>query len=232
MRSLHPRSLASPPRQHPTRGGRAADVSAAPTLLGATHPLVGVLRAARTTVEQMRVVAGAQTLGVGVLVLGFAWGLALLAAATVVQAGLGLRLLLLIETRHDVCRELIISGRAPQRLTVVASEWRRLADPRQRARLAQSFEKLAATAAHPLSPAPGARPYFSVRVVSPIAAELGGLGTLLRSDAAGVPGVALAERLLTFPGSPLWGADTSQLAQELARIRYLLAQSPTVSERS
>ena len=174
----------------------------------------------------MCVVAGAQTLGVGVLVLGFTWGLALLAAATVVQAGLGLRLVLLLETRHEVCRELIISGRAPRQLTVVTREWRRLADPRQRARLARSFEKVATTAAHPLPPAPGARPYFSVRVARPLAAELGRLGALLRSDAAGVPGVAVAERLLTHPGSPLWGRDTLQLAHELARIRYLLTQSP------
>jgi hypothetical protein len=34
--------------------------------------------------------------------------------------------------------------------------------------------------------------------------------------------VALAERLLKFPGSPLWAADANALAEELARIRYLL----------
>ena len=71
--------------------------------------------------------------------------------------------------------------------------------------------------------------YFSVQLVRPLAAELREIAALLRSDTAGVPGVALAERLLTFPASPLWGADSRGLAEELARIRFLLVTDPAMS---
>jgi hypothetical protein len=40
---------------------------------------------------------------------------------------------------------------------------------------------------------------------------------------------ALAERLLTFPASPLWGGESRRLAEELARIKFLLVDDQAMS---
>jgi hypothetical protein len=224
MRSLPRRSLVSPPRLRAAGTGRAAQCAQAEAMFGAEQPLVRVLRGVETAVFQMRLMAGAQGLGRALLLHASSRALAVLVAATLVQAALGLRLLVLVETRHDLCRALIVDGCAPGRLSVVDREWRRLDDPRHRARLARWFDEHAATASRPLARVPGSRPLFSVRVVRPLVAELREIGALLRSDAAAVPGVALAERVLTDPGSPLWGTETDALARELARVRFLLVQ--------
>jgi hypothetical protein len=219
----HP-SLAGPPST-PRLAGRAGEqVDATAAIFGGEHPLVGVLRAMRTAVEQALAIAATQAAGVGLLLTDHPWGLELAVAGTAVQLALGLRLLVLIETRHDVCRDLIIEERHTQGVRVLDREWRRLAAPHHRERLANSLELLAATSARPLSRVPGARPYFSVRVVRPHLTELREVASLLRSDQPGVPGVALTERLLVYPGSALWRADGQALAEELTRIRYLLVQ--------
>ena len=217
----HP-SLDGPAASQRPGGGAAEQIDAAAAILGGAHPLVGLLGAMRTAFDQALAVAATQAAGVGLLLTHHPWGLELLVAGTVIQLGLGLRMLTLTETRHDVCRDLIIEGRAIGRLEVLDREWRRLAMPRHRETLARSLENLAATACRPLSLVPGSRPYFNVRVVRPVANELRDVAGLLRRDHASVPGVALAERLLTFPGSPLWTGDGQALAEELARTRYLL----------
>jgi hypothetical protein len=226
MRSLRHPSLDGPPSTQRVAGFAAEQVDAAAAILGADHPLVGLLRATRTTVDQAVAIAAAQAAGVGLLLTYHPWGLELLIAGTMAQLALGLRLLVLIETRHDVCRDLIIEDHAARGVLVLERERHRLAAANRRQRLAHSFEELAATAARPLPRVPASRPYFNVRVVRPFVGELREVGLLLRSDAASVRGVALAERLLTFPGSPLWGAEAVALTEELARIKSLLAQPP------
>jgi hypothetical protein len=226
MGTQHHPSLGGPPSTRRLAGRAAQDVDAGALILGADHPLVDVLRAMRTALDQALAIGATQAAGVGLLLTGHPWGLELFVAGSAVQVALALRLLVLTETRHDVCRDLIIDGGSARGLEVLDREWRRLTSPRHRERLAESLERLAATAARPLPRVPGSRPYFNVRVVRPVEADLREVGALLRCDEAAVPGVALAERLLTFPGSPLWAANANALAEELARIRYLLVQPP------
>jgi hypothetical protein len=226
----HP-SLDGPPSTRRVTGFAAEQVDAAAAILGTDHPLVDLLRATRTTVDQAVAIAATQAAGVGLLLTDHPWGLELLIAGTVAQLALGLRLLVQIETRHDVCRDLIIEEHAAHGVLVLERERHRLLAADRRQRLAQSFEELAATAARPLPRVPASRPYFNVRIVRPVAGELREVGSLLRSDTASVRGVALAERLLTFPGSPLWGTEAIALTEELARIKYLLAQPPYQTPR-
>jgi hypothetical protein len=61
-----------------------------------------------------------------------------------------------------------------------------------------------------------------VRILRPVANELREVARLLRRDQVGVPGVALAECLLTSPGSPIWTGDGEALVEELSRTKYLL----------
>jgi hypothetical protein len=197
--------------------------------LGVDHPLVRVQRRTRAAAEQVRAVAVAQAVGVGALLQGTSWSLVILGSATLVQLVLLMRLLVLAESRHEVCTELIAGGGVLPDLPVVRSEWHRLADPRHRARLARSLEEVARAAVRPWAGTPGSHRYFSVRLVRPFAAELHEIAAQLRSDAAGVRGVALAERLLTVPASPLWAADARRLAEELARIRFLLDAGEAMS---
>ena len=221
----HPPSLGGPPSTQRLAGGAAEQVDAAAAILGSDHPLVKVLRAVRIAIDQTLAIAAVQAAGVGLLLTGHPWGLELLGAGTVVQAALGLRLLVLIETRHDVCRDLILEDRCPSGILVLTRERRRLASPAHRERLAKSVEELVAIAVRPLPRVPASRPYFNVHIVRPLVGELREVASLLRTDHVNVSGVALAERLLTFPGSPLWAADKKALAEELARISYLLVQA-------
>jgi hypothetical protein len=197
--------------------------------LGVDHPLVRVQRGTRVANEQFRAVVVAQAVGVGALLQGANWSLVILGSATFVQLVLGMRMLVLAESRHDVCRDLIADGGVLPDLPVVRLEWRRLADPRHRARLARSLDEVARAAVRPWAGTPGSHPYFSVQLVRPFAAELREIAAQLRSDAAGVRGVALAERLLTVPASPLWASDARRLAEELARIRFLLVADEAMS---
>jgi hypothetical protein len=216
----HP-SLDGPASRRP--GGRAAEqIDEASKLLGGAHPLVRLLGSTRTAFDQALAVAATQAAGVGLLLTHHPVGLELLAAGTFVQLGIGLRMLTLTETRHDLCRDLIIERRAIGPLEVLDREWRRLAMPRHRERLALSLENLVATACRPLPLVPASRPYFDVRIVRPVANELREVARLLRRDHVGVPGVALAERLLTSPGSPIWTGDGEALVEELWRTKYLL----------
>jgi hypothetical protein len=190
---------------------------------------VKVQRGTRAAADQVRAVAVAQAVGVGALMQGASWSLVLLGSATFVQLVLGTRMLVLAESRHGRCRELIAGGGVRPDLPVVRREWSRLVDPRHRARLTRSLEEVARAAIRPWAGTPGLHLYFSVQLVRPLAAELRETAALLRSDTAGVPGVALAERLLTFPGSPLWGEDSWRLAEELAWIRFLLVDHQAMS---
>jgi hypothetical protein len=223
MRSHDHPSLGGLPSTRRRAGGVSYDAEAAAAVLGAAHPLARVLRAMRTVLEQALALGAALAGGVGLLVTGHAWGLELLLAGALVQSAVSLRLLVLILTRRDVRRDLIIEAGSARGLKILDREWCRLASPRHRERLAHSVERLAAAAARPLPRVRGSRPYFDVRVVRAVGAELREVGALLRCDEASVPGVALAERLLTSPGSPLWAADARALSEELARIRYLLS---------
>jgi hypothetical protein len=182
--------------------------------LGIGHPLSLVLWAASRTLDQLFVVAAVQLAAGGLTVEGQSSGPALLIAASLVQACLGFRLLLLAESRRVACLNLLVAGCPPGAVPALAREWRRLADPRARAALAGSLEDLAASS--------GSRPYFSVRVIRAVTPELRELAELVRDDAAPAPGVAFVERLLRYGSSPLYGHAIEPLRVELARARFLL----------
>ena len=114
----------------------------------------------------------------------------------------------------------------PSGILVLERERRRLPSPAHRERLAKSVDELAAVAVRPLSRVPASRPYFNVsRRASARRRAARSRFPPTNATTPNVRGVALAERLLTFPGSPLWAADSKTLAEELARISYLLVQA-------
>jgi hypothetical protein len=182
--------------------------------LGASHPLSVALGAASRTLDQLLVVAVVQLAAGGLIVDGSGGGPALLIAASLVQAWLAFRLLLLAESRRVACLNLLVEGCPSGEVPALAREWRRLSDPRQRAALADSLEDLAASS--------GSHPYFSVRIIRAVAPELRELAALVRDDAARAPGIAFVERLVRYGTSPLYGHAIEPLRAELARARFLL----------
>jgi hypothetical protein len=193
-------------------------------LLGTGHPLVAVLRASLTAIEQVLAVAAVQAGDLSLLYEKAPIALPLAVAGCVVQLALGCRLALLMAQRRDVCRELIIAGREQLPLTAVERESRRLREPRRRARLARSIEQVANNAERRRAEPNRAPPLCRIRVVRPVAPQLHEIACQLLSDAAPLRGVALMEWLLTCGESPLYGAQLEPLRQELGRARYLLAQ--------
>jgi hypothetical protein len=87
--------------------------------------------------------------------------------------------------------------------------------------LARWLDGIRAEAEHPIR-APRARPIFSVRVIASVAPDLATIAAQLRSEDAGLRGVAATERLLVDGTSSLYGRDENLLCEELHRIRYLL----------
>jgi hypothetical protein len=200
-----------------------SDLAMAEASLGASHPLVGVLRHADTVFEQLVSVTAVQAAGLVFLSGNLRFGLWLAIAGVVVQVGLGCRLTALRADLRRLCLELIVGGRQGLPLCCVDRERRRLLDPRTLEQLATSIDEMLETAARPLPLHPAARPIFYVRVVRRVAPELREIASLLRGDAPCVRGVAAVEWLLTSSATPLYGVQVDPLRQELGRARYLLA---------
>jgi hypothetical protein len=203
--------------------GRAArECAVAEALLGAAHPLVGLLRRSQTALEQTLAVAAAELVAGVLTYRGFAVGPALVGAGTVVLAIVALRLAVLRQCRRDLCVDMIIedAGRLP--LGTVEREWRRLEGPRHLATLARALDEVVDSAARPLPVIPASRPLFDVRVVRAVGSQLSEIARLLRTDSPPVRGVACVERLITSGRSPLYGTNTDLLREELRRARYLL----------
>ena len=221
MRSpLHP----PPAAHHAAQAG--GECTLAKALLGAGHPLVGLLRRSDTVLEQLVSVTAVQAAGLVFLSGELKFGLSLPLAALVVQVGLGCRLAALRARRRELCLELIMAGREALPLACVDRERRRLLDPVTGERLATSIDEIVNSASRPLPLHPAVRPIFYVRVIRRVAPELCEVASLLRGDAPRIRGVAAVEWLLTSPASPLYGADVEPLRQELGRVRYLLRLTP------
>ena len=225
MRSpLHPPSAA----HHDTAadGPAGSDRTMAEALLGASHPLVGLLRHSDRAFEQLVSVAAVQAAGVVSLVGNVRFGPSLAIAGVVVQLGLGCRLAALRASRRELCLELIVAGRHGLPLACIDRERRRLLDPRTLERLARSIDEMLEIAARPRPVHPANRPIFYVRVVRRVAPELRHIASLLRGDAPCVRGVAAVEWLLTSPATPLYGVHVEPLRHELGRARYMLGLTP------
>jgi hypothetical protein len=152
---------------------------------------------------------------------GAAWAWAGAAAAAVVLAGLGVVALVVRLRAGWAARELIAGGGESVPLAPVARERRRLLAEDTRSTLATSVERMLAQA---LRTSPGVRPVFDVKVVGAVADDLRSLAAILRAEPASARGVALAEQLLTWGGSALYGHGVEPLRAELGRVRYLLEQ--------
>ena len=121
--------------------------------------------------------------------------------------------------------ELIAEGRERLPLAPVERERRRLLGARTRSALAGSVERMLDAA----SRRPGtlaARPLFDVAVIRMLADDLRPLAEALRAGPATARGLALAEHLLTWGGSSLYGHDVAPARADVGRVRYLLAQRP------
>jgi hypothetical protein len=194
----------------------------AAALLGLGHPLVGLLYACHTTVDEIAVVAAFQVAAVVLLWVGASFALALTVAAAVVQVALDVRFGMLRMHRRDLCRDLVIAGRGRLPLASLAHELRRLSDPRLQARLARALKELAGSGDHHHHELGLGPPLHSRRVLAAVEPQLRDLLRALHADGAGVRGVAMLDRLITSGTSPLYGRRVGPLRDELGRIRYWL----------
>jgi hypothetical protein len=193
-------------------------------LLGAGHPLVGVLYAYQATAEGILAVAAVQAAALTLWwTSGASFARALTICAGLVQLALSLRLAALRTERRDHCRELLIAGRERLPLGPLTRERWRLLDPRRRHQLACSLEQLADLGSRrDLRPERG-RPIYNRRVLAAAEPQLRDLAVRLRAEDADVRGVASLDCLVTSGLSPLYGEQVRPLCEELARSRYLLA---------
>lgn len=213
----------SVPRQPAAARERAgSECSAAEALLGSGHPLVRVLGRLETAREQLVTVTAVQGAGLVFFAGDWAFGLSVAIAAAAVQAGLAFRIATLRMEQHGLCLTLIVKAGSRLPLPCVEQTCGQLLQGRTAERLASSVDEMVATARRPPS-LPAARPLTDVRVIRATAPELAEVAALLRSDPT-VRGVALVERLLTGPNTPLYGNDVEPLRQELRRARYLLTR--------
>jgi hypothetical protein len=196
------------------------------SVLGSSHPLVRLMREREAVARQALVVAMLLAASVTAGLNGVGWALPLAGAAAAVLAGLGGVALALRMRAHWAARDVIAGGGERLPLPDVEHERRRLLDARTRVSLAESLERLSAQATQRPSrfAPPSARPIFDVRVIADVADDLRSTAEGLRAEPASARGVALAEQLLTWGGSALYGRGVTPLRAELGRVRYLLEQ--------
>jgi hypothetical protein len=220
LRPLHP--LSCRPSNRRAHGLPSRQSDGAEQLLGIDHPLAVTTRRAEAAIAQMTAVACTGFLA-GVLLirdLGET-GVSLLVAAVLVQTALALRLLGFVRLCDVHSLELIAAGRSRLPLRSVERVRRRMEDPAHRATLARTLDDFASAPSRPLSYRESvlAMDLRNIRAVRP---ELWKLAALLRCDTAPVRGVAVAELLVTEPGSPLYGHDLRLLREGLRRVSFLL----------
>jgi hypothetical protein len=201
MPPTSPPTLTTHRRRRAPRG--ASECRTAATLLGLSHPLVGLIYACHTTADEVALVAALQVVGGVLLWVSAPFALALTVAAAAVQLGLVVRLGMLRLHRRELCRDLVIDGLERLPLAALGCELRRLRDPRHQARLARTAEELADTADHYRHELGLGPPLYRHRVLTGVQPELRDVARSLRADGGGVRGVALLDRLITSGTSPL-----------------------------
>jgi hypothetical protein len=214
----------SPDARKPERrlGDEAGALYVAEARLGAWHPLVGLLYARDTALEQAGSVVAAQAAGVVFFLGDQPFGLALVVAGLVVELGLGVRLAILAASRRNICLDLIVEGRSELPLACVQRHGQHLLRPRHLARLRDTIEELVDVAVRPPAGLAVVGPLSRVTLLRRVAPELREVALLLRTDDPALRGVALVERLVTCGDSPLYGAEPGPLRDELLRARLLL----------
>lgn len=216
--------------------GRGRQYEQAAAFLGTDDPLVRVLNRLDVLVAQSCTAAAAVVAGAAALVAGASWGRAALIAAGIVQLALAAGIGVLMLSRNERARALIIDDCESLPVPAIQHERIRLLSRRRRLGLARSVEHLLETAEQwaraPHLGRPATRPLFNVPVVLTHAKELERVAVLLRLDPGSARGVALVDRLLTSPGSPLYENLFSTheqrdalFAEELQRIKAALLPS-------
>jgi hypothetical protein len=198
------------------------EAASARALLGADHPLARVSQRLGVRREQSLVVGAVLLASIVALLAGESAALWFVVAAAVVEADLACGSALLAQTRRDRVLDVIVDGRGSLPLAAVQRARRRLLDPAHRTFLARWLDAMRHDAQRPIRRLPATRPLYSVRVIRAVAPELEQIAGLLRSDHAGLRGVALMERMLRDGASSLYREDAESLRQELRGIRLLL----------
>jgi hypothetical protein len=196
------------------------------SILGPTHPLTRAMRDGTAVVRQLRAVAMALAAAATAALNGLAWAWAGTAGAALVLAGLACVALAVHLRARWAAREVIAGGGERLPLAPIARERARLLDAGTRSTLAGTLERMLAQAGATtgrLAP-PALRPVFDVGVIQAIADDLGALAAALRDGPSTARGVALAEQLVTWGGSSLYGHDVMPARAEVGRARYLLEQ--------
>jgi hypothetical protein len=203
---------------HIPRPRAAGRPDAAQAILDPQHPLARVevrVRALRR--QALAVVVALATGGVAALA-GATEALAVVLAAGVVLAFLLVALWSALTSRRERAVGLIAEGRAMLPLPTVQRERARLTDPDRVRALAQSLESMRREVddGRWLS-----LPLYVPSVIRAADEEIARTIGTLRDEGPGPVAVARAERLLTGPDSPLYGADVRILCEELRRIRFV-----------
>ena len=200
--------------------------------LGDDHPLSEAERTMAVLRQQAVVCLALALASPAVLVLmDRASAVALLVAATAVEAGLCAGIAIARSVRRDRIHDMILAGTIPE-LAVVAVEVGRLASADHRRKLAASLERALDDGEHWHEFLPAARPPYGVRDLPAHAETIREIATGLRGDVPSIRGVVLVERLLRGGfGSALYGGHRGWLASELNRIRYELAGAAVAAER-
>jgi hypothetical protein len=204
------------------------DETAAASVLGEDHELVGVLARRRALTVQILITS----IPLAFAAIGLARDVhsapAVLGAAAVVQLGLLAAVPYFRGRTRDIAEELIAAGDATaRRVRLVDDEYRRLASRKERERLARSLGRLLQDAEHRYRMLAGHRPPLGVPCLRHATAEARDVVALLRTEVVDVRGVAMTSRLLTDGhASPLFGDNAELLREELRRIRYLLSTLP------
>jgi hypothetical protein len=196
------------------------------SLLGPTHPLTRAMRDSGAVTRQARAVAMLFAAAVTAALNGLAWAWAGVAGSVAVLAGLGAAALVIRVRARWAAREVIADGGERLPLAPIERERTRLLAEDTRSTLAGTLERMLAQAAvttDRFAP-PSLRPVFDVGVVQTLADDLRALAVALRDEPAAARGVALAEALVTWGGSSLYGDGVEPLRAELGRLRYLLEQ--------
>jgi hypothetical protein len=196
------------------------------SLLGPTHPLTRAMRDSGAVTRQARAIAMLLAAALTAALNGLAWAWAGVAGSVAVLVGLGVAALAVRVRARWAAREVIADGGERLPLAPIERERARLLAEDTRSTLAGTLERMLAQAAETtgrLAP-PSLRPVFDVGVVQVLADDLRGLAAALRDEPAAARGVALAEELVTWGGSSLYGDGVEPLRAELGRLRYLLEQ--------
>ena len=194
-------------------------------MLGSEHPLTRVMRANEVVGRHALAVVLMLAAALAGWAERLAWAPAAAIGAAAALVALGVVAAVLRRRARWEALELIAEGREGLPLAPVERERRRLLGARNRSALAGSVERMLDAAGQ----RPGtlaARPLFDVAVIRTLADDLRPLAEALRAGPATARGLALAEHLLTWGGSSLYGHDAAPAREDIGRVRYLLAQRP------